>query len=60
LPTEHDGTFFINAGPVIFLNSSVGVEFTIGYSSTHIKGNNDNNNVFQTGIGFQIHLEKNK
>lgn len=47
------------AGPVVFLNNNVGIEFTIGYS--FLKSNDDahnKRNLFQTGIGLQIHLEK--
>lgn len=55
------------AGPVVYFNSSVGIEFTIGYNSSKstLKGLNSSNddytsknNMFQIGIGFQIHLEK--
>ena len=49
------------AGPVIFFNTSVGLEFLLGYSSS-IEDINDRykNSIsgFQIGIGFQIHLEK--
>jgi len=50
-------TFYLKAGTVIFLNSSVGLEVALNYSNS--KQNSD----YQTrliflGIGFQIHLEK--
>lgn len=52
-------TFNFSAGPVIFLNSSVAVEFSIGYSSTKTNDNLHNKrNIFQSGIGLQFHLEK--
>jgi hypothetical protein len=63
----HNGTsitytsndFNIAAGPVIFLNSSVGLEWSIGYTWTKgIKNVGGTKNSFQTGIGLQIHLEK--
>jgi len=43
-------------GQVIFFNSSVGLEFTLGYE----RGAFDSNqrDTFQVGLGFQIHLEK--
>lgn len=53
--------FSTAAGPVIFFNSSVGLEFTIGYSSRveDIKENyKTTQKGLQIGIGFQIHLEK--
>ena len=50
--------FMINAGPVIYFNSSVGVEFTIGYSSLKYSGISGSNNTIQTSIGLQIHLQK--
>ncbi|MBN8720171.1 MAG: outer membrane beta-barrel protein [Sediminibacterium magnilacihabitans] len=51
----------VAAGPVIYFNSSVGLEFTIGYSqrSEEIKGSyKEDKKSFQIGIGFQIHLNK--
>lgn len=50
--------FLINAGPVIYFNSSVGIEFTIGYASQKYIGMTGNNNTIQTSIGLQIHLRK--
>ena len=54
-------TFSAAAGPVIFFNNSVGIEFLLGYSSS--KENADygysfKRKGFQFLIGFQIHLEK--
>lgn len=51
-------TYSIEAGPVLYFNSSVGLEFTFGYSSTKYVGYSGHDNVLQFGIGFQIHLEK--
>lgn len=50
--------FLINVGPVIYLNKTVGLEFTVGYSSQYWKNSNSSFNNFRTGIGFQIHLDK--
>jgi hypothetical protein len=50
--------FSISAGPVIYFNSSVGIEFIVGYSSLKLEGFKGRNNSLLTGIGFQIHLEK--
>jgi len=57
--------FGLKVGGVVFLNSIVGLEFSINYSKTYqenIKndfrtGKRDNINI---GFGLQIHLEKNK
>lgn len=54
-------TFSAMAGPVVYFNSSVGLEFLLGYSSSLEDVENSNKEVrkgFQIGIGFQIHLEK--
>jgi hypothetical protein len=54
-------TFSVAAGPVIYFNSSVGLEFTLGYTSRidDIKDNyKTTQKGLQIGIGFQIHLEK--
>lgn len=63
-PTKgNSNTFNAAVGPIIYFNSSVGLEFLLGYYSTKetIKQNGDNvtkQNGFQMGIGFQIHLDK--
>lgn len=53
-------TFSFSGGPVLYFNSSVGLEFTIEYSRTKIIGFSGNNNEIKFGIGFQFHLEKEK
>ena len=60
----NSNTFNASVGPVIYLNTSVGLEFLVGYYSTTetIKQTDaitTKQNGFQLGIGFQIHLEKN-
>ncbi|MBI1781711.1 MAG: hypothetical protein HYR66_10130 [Sphingobacteriales bacterium] len=52
--------FTLSAGPVIYFNSSVGIEFTLGYSTQKFKGAPGSNNTIQTNIGLQVHLEKEK
>ncbi len=53
--------FTFSAGPVIYFNTSVGIEFLLNYTSF---GNNyvtsTRSNSFGVGIGLQIHLEKDK
>ena len=52
--------FTLACGPVIYFNSSVGIEFTIGYAKnkTDIGPTlyTDSQSNFQASIGFQIHL----
>lgn len=63
-PTKGNiNTFSLAAGPVIYFNSVVGLEFLLGYYNRKevIKQNGDNTNKqsgFQVNIGLQIHLEK--
>lgn len=64
-PTKGDiHTFSASGGPVIFFNSSVGLEFLLGYYDRKeiIRGENSDiinqKKGFQMSIGFQIHLEK--
>ena len=54
-------TFSISAGPVIYFNSSIGLEFLVGY----YKKSEENKGIYrseqkglQIAVGFQIHLEK--
>lgn len=54
-------TFSAMAGPVIFFNSSVGLELLLGYSYSKedVEGyQKETRKGFQVSIGFQIHLEK--
>lgn len=48
----------LKGGTTFFLNSSVAVEFTIEYNSSIKNFNNNQYDNFTTGIGLQIHLEK--
>jgi hypothetical protein len=57
---QKSNTFSLSAGPVLYFNSSVGLEFIIGYSTTKVVGFSGTNNEIRFGIGFQIHLEKDK
>lgn len=58
--TFHFNRFSILAGPVIYFNSSVGLEFTLGYFHDKPSDGRNATSGFQTAIGFQIHLEKTK
>jgi hypothetical protein len=48
----------LKGGSAFFLNSSVALEITIEYNSSINNYNNNQYDNFTTGIGFQIHLEK--
>lgn len=53
--------FSAMVGPVAYFNSSVGIEFLLGYSSSYedIEGyQKEVRRGFQISLGFQIHLEK--
>ena len=53
-------TFSIAAGPVIYFNTSIGLEFLVGYTTSKYIQNNRGNNSVQVGLGLQVHLEKDK
>lgn len=44
------------AGPAIFLNKHVALEFTLGYSSLKFEDDPHRSNTFTLGAGFQVHL----
>ena len=48
----------LKAGAVMFLNSNVGVEFSLNYTDTTRKLDDFKIKSFLVGIGLQIHLEK--
>jgi len=50
--------FTFSAGPVIYFNTSVGIEFTVNYELNRNDDANTKANTFFLNIGFQIHLEK--
>ena len=56
--SSYKNTFSLNVGPVIYFNSSVGLEFLIGYSTYTVVGFSGNNSTVQTSVGFHFYLEK--
>ena len=49
----------ISAGPSVFLNEHVALEFLLGYKQTKLKDVGDNkSSTFNTALGLQIHLGK--
>ncbi|MCO5237934.1 MAG: hypothetical protein M9904_14565 [Chitinophagaceae bacterium] len=57
---QHLNTFSFSGGPVIYFNSSVGLEFIVAYNTTKAVGRSGANNEIKFGMGFQIHLERDK
>ena len=55
---QKSNTFSISGGPVLYFNSSVGLEFTFSYSTTKVVGFSGKNNELKFGIGFMFYLEK--
>ncbi|MFG6685084.1 hypothetical protein ACGK9U_00770 [Mariniflexile sp. HNIBRBA6329] len=55
-PVSNGSNYRFKAGPVIYFNSSVGLELTLDYSST--KFDTYTSNDFRFALGLQIHLEK--
>ncbi len=56
-------SFGFLTGPIVFLNSSVAIEWTCGYSWLKEIGSSTNNlgtNNFITSVGFQIHLKRDR
>ena len=53
-------TFSVNAGPVLYFNTSVGLEFLVGYSNEKYVTDQGSNGTIQVGLGLQVHLERDK
>ncbi len=51
-------SYSVSAGPVIFLNSSVGLEFLLGYKGYKETKNDTKSNGIHFSIGIQYHLER--
>ena len=58
--TDSDNKFRVSAGPIIYFNSSVGLEFSLNYELYNSSVTDTEVKTFFLGIGFQIHLEKDK
>lgn len=58
---ERQSIFSAGIGPAIYFNSSVGLEFLLGYNNTVLNSEGyyrSSKNSVQLNIGLQIHLEK--
>lgn len=53
-------SYNVLAGPVIFLNSSVGIECLVGYKGYKVIDEKTKNNGIHINIGIQFHLEKDR
>jgi hypothetical protein len=56
-PSSSTNGYSIAAGPVVYLNTCVGIEFSVGYSAIYYQP--AKSGTVQVGLGLQIHLEKN-
>ena len=52
--------FSFSAGPVIYFNSSIGLELTLNYELYREAETNTKANTLFFGIGLQVHLEKDR
>jgi hypothetical protein len=55
---QNVNSFFIQAGPVIYFNSVVGIEFLISYTGSKSNGYSGIDNTIMVGVGLQVHLQK--
>jgi hypothetical protein len=53
-------TFSFSAGPVVYFNTVVGLEFLISYSTYKFSEIKGSNNTLMVGLGLQVHLEREK
>jgi len=59
MSTQRTYGYSISAGPSVFLNQHVALEFLLGYKQTKLKDAGDNkNSTFNTSLGLQVHLGK--
>lgn len=56
---QNSNTFSAAGGTVLYLNSSVGIEFTLSYATTKVVDFVGKNNELKFGVGFMFYLEKN-
>jgi hypothetical protein len=56
--SDNANVFTFSAGPVIYFNTSVGIEFTASYEINKYNDDSIKTNTFFLNIGFQIHLKK--
>ncbi|MBO9681120.1 MAG: outer membrane beta-barrel protein [Flavisolibacter sp.] len=58
-PTKYSlNSFSFAAGPAIYFNNCVGLEFLAGYAQSQYTNEDFHRKQFQISIGLQVHLEK--
>lgn len=50
-------TFVFSAGPVVYFNTSVGLEFLVSYSTYKFSEVKGSNGIIQIALGVQVHLQ---
>ena len=58
--SAEENRFSVQAGPVIYFNMAVGLEFLLGYSTSKYSDDGGTSSSVTFSIGFQFHLEKQK
>jgi hypothetical protein len=53
-------SYALLTGPIIYFNSSVGIEFLLGYKGYQTLQADTKNGGFHFNVGIQVHLEKDK
>ena len=51
-------SYLISGGPVVYFNTSVGIEFTLGWSYEKAIEDKSSAQSFLMGLGLQVHLER--
>lgn len=55
---QEENTFYLLGGPVLYFNTSVGLEFTASYAVTKYPGFDGINRAVRLGLGFQFYFER--
>lgn len=53
-------SFQFQTGPVVYFNSSVGLEFLVSYTASKFSNFSGIDNTIRFGLGLQVHLEKDR
>lgn len=56
---QRSNTYSLSGGPVIFINSSIGLEFGVSYATTKVLNSTGKINGLNFGVGFMFYLDKN-
>lgn len=58
--SQNSNNYSIAVGTVVYLNNSVGIELSLGYSVTNNNEDKVKNKAILAGLGLQIHLERDR